>query len=79
MEVSTVVQGMVRVLTRDPDSAWTAKIDLLLSNVYSRPTRSGLKHLVATIRETGMCTRGPCIDPSGSLWHAALTNVDDTL
>ena len=77
MEISTVVQVMVRVLTRDPDSAWTAKIDLLLSNVYSLPTRSGLKQLVATIRETGMCTRGPCIDPSESLWHAALTNVGD--
>ena len=50
-------------------------------NVYSLPTRSGLKQLVATIRETGMCTmsctRGPCIGPSESLWHAAITNVDD--
>ena len=78
MEISTVVQVLVRVLTQDPDSSWTAKIDLLLSNIYSLQTRSGLKQLISTIHETGMCTRGPCTEASGSLWHAALTNAADT-
>ena len=50
MEISTVVQVLVRVLTQDPHSSWTAKIDLLLSNIYSLQTRSGLKQLTANMR-----------------------------
>ena len=34
MEISTVVQVLLRVLTRNPHSSWTAKIGLLLSNIY---------------------------------------------